>query len=73
MSDDKTAHEILKDYYPLEGVVEPIVELAHVNPWMLRDLIELAIVYGIYAEQRKHPRRDDGIETMKDLIRRSTW
>jgi hypothetical protein len=53
MTDTKSPRELITSFYPLEGAVGPLVELARINPQILQEVIELAMVLGIYAEQRR--------------------
>lgn len=49
-ADPKT---LVTKYYPLEGAVGPLKELARENPAMLEHIITLAMCMGIAAAQRK--------------------
>lgn len=45
---DLTPHELIKDCYPIAAqCISSLIEIAKVNPNLLQEVIELAIVIGI--------------------------
>ncbi len=50
LNDPKT---LIRDHYPLQGVVAPLVALVKTNPHLAEAVIELAMVYAINATYRK--------------------
>lgn len=54
IDDDLDPQELIRSsYHDLEGLVEPLRELLRVNPRLASSILRLAMVYGIYAEQRR--------------------
>lgn len=50
---EMTPHDLLKEYYPLEGVVAPLAQLIKTNPMLIEGILELAMATAIHAAWRR--------------------
>ena len=70
MSDPR---ELIKQqYYPLEGAIAPLAELLRINPRMADEIICLAMVMGIHAEERRKKISMETFQALQDM-QRSSW
>lgn len=53
MKDDATPRDFLRRFGPLREAVSPLADLARLQPEMLTEIIELAMVMGVHAQERK--------------------
>ncbi len=73
MSEDQDPRELIRRYYPLEGAITPLVEIARVQPSVLEQVIALAMVLGIHAaEQQPKPISESSIKQIEEMMRRHT-
>ena len=64
---------IKRRYAQLEGLINPLAELVRVNPMLIEEVIYLALVMGIHAEEDR-VNRVRAFELVKeDLHRGGHW
>lgn len=74
---DLTPHELIQDAYPIAAhCISALVEIARVNPNLLQEVIELAIVIGINSAHHRiewDKKRDTVISLHEALGDRPNW
>ncbi len=80
IAESSTPADLVRSYYPLQGSVDPLIELVKTNGVsVLRSVVELAMALGIQAARHKYrlddvdKRNAEARESVHDLIDRSTY
>lgn len=74
--DDITPHELLKSTYPIAArCVSSLVELCKVNPSVVEEVIELAIMIGINAAHNRleTDKHNEVVTTIREKLTMPDW
>lgn len=72
MPDDFAPRELIRQRYALEGNIAPLAELLKLNPYLADEIIVLAMVLGIHAEERR-AFDQKAADMMQPLLKTYSW